>query len=130
MAGLKLFFEGNPNGVKARGDLYELGYSPAARKNITNLNQRSIINEYAREIADTSNARKENFGKIGADSDLNSKDYESLRHNRIDNIDTAGHDGLDGVNRKEGDFYVVEGKYKGPASLNRLRVKPLHNFQD
>jgi hypothetical protein len=37
---------------------------------------------------------------------------------RIDNIDAAGHNGLDGVYRKNGEYFIVEGKYTGSASLN------------
>ena len=104
--------------VEAWGKLDDLGFSQAARRNIDNLKQRSIIDQYADDIANASNARKGNFGEIGADLDLNSKGYESLLSKRIDDIDAPGHNGIDGVYRKNGEYFIVEGKYTGSASLN------------
>jgi hypothetical protein len=103
--------------VRAWEDLYKLDLPPTFRTNITNLNQRSLINEYAEDIANASNARKGNFGEIGADLDLNAKGYTSLQP-RIDGIDSPGHNDLDGIYVKNGEYFVVEGKYTGSASLN------------
>jgi hypothetical protein len=75
------------------------------------------INEYAEDIANASNARKGNFGEIGAVLDLNAKGYTSLQP-RIDGIDSPGHNDLDGIYVKNGEYFVVEGKYTGSASLN------------
>ena len=113
-------FIGRLNGelVDSWKKLDELGFSQAARRNIDNLKQRSIIDQYADDIANASNARKGNFGEIGADLDLNSKGYESLLSKRIDDIDAPGHNGIDGVYRKNGEYFIVEGKYTGSASLN------------
>ncbi len=111
------FFE-NLELVDSWKKLDELGFSQAARRNIDNLKQRSIIDQYADDIANASNARKGNFGEIGADLDLNSKGYESLLSKRIDDIDAPGHNGIDGVYRKNGEYFIVEGKYTGSASLN------------
>jgi len=97
--------------------LDELGFSQSTRRNIDNLKQRNIIDQYADNIANASNSRKGNFGEIGADLDLNGKGYESLQ-TRIDDIDAFGHNGLDGVYRKDGQYFIVEGKYTGSASLN------------
>ena len=103
--------------VNAWKKLNGLGFPQAARRNIDNLKQRSIIDEYADNISNASNARKGNFGEIGADLNLNSKGYESLM-SRIDDIDAPGHNGLDGVYRKDLQYFIVEGKYTGSASLN------------
>jgi hypothetical protein len=103
--------------VRAWEDLYKLDLPPTFRTNITNLNQRSLINEYAGDIANASNARKGNFGEIGADLDLNAKGYTSLQP-RIDGIDSPGHNGIDIVVEKDGQYFIVEGKYTGSAGLN------------
>jgi hypothetical protein len=103
--------------VESWKKLDDLGFTQTARSNIDNLTQRSIIDEYADNIATASNSRKGNFGEIGADLDLNSKGYESLQP-RIKDIDAPGHNGIDGVYRKDGQYYIVEGKYTGSASLN------------
>jgi hypothetical protein len=96
----------------------KLSHLPQSIKtNPTNLLQRNMLDEYADGIASASNARKGNFGEIGADLDLNAKGYNSLI-DRIDNIDSPGHNGIDGVFEKNGQYYIVEGKYTGSASLN------------
>lgn len=94
------------------------GLTVTFRTNITNLSQRSLIDEFGSGIANASSARKGNFGEIGADLDLNAKGYESLQP-RIYGIDSPGHNGLDGIYRKNGEYFVVEGKYTGSASLNK-----------
>jgi len=103
--------------VKAWKSFFDDGLPPTFRRNITNLNQKSLINEHANNIAIASNARKGNFGEIGADLDLNSKGYTSLQQ-RIDDIDAPGHNGIDGVYERNGQYFIVEGKYTGSASLN------------
>ncbi len=109
--------QGGTGKVKAWEKFLDDGLPPAFRRNVTNLKQRSLIDEYADNIANASNARKGNFGEIGADLDLNSKGYQSLQP-RIDNIDAGGHNGLDGVYIKDGEYFIIEGKYTGSASLN------------
>jgi hypothetical protein len=37
---------------------------------------------------------------------------------RTDNIDAPNHNGIDGIYKKNGNYYIVEGKYSGTASLN------------
>lgn len=103
--------------VKAWKKLLDDGLPPAFRRNVTNLNQRTIIDNWAGNIATASSKRKGNFGEIGADLDLNAKGYQSLQQ-RIDNIDAGGHNGLDGVYIKDGEYIIVEGKFTGSASLN------------
>ncbi|MEZ4907012.1 MAG: hypothetical protein R2771_05085 [Saprospiraceae bacterium] len=76
-----------------------------------------MIDKYADDIASMSNKRKGNFGEIGADLDLNAKGYTSHQP-RIDGIDSPGHNGIDIVVEKDGQFFIVEGKYSGSATLN------------
>jgi hypothetical protein len=66
--------------------LDDLGFTTAARRNVTNIKQRSLIDEYADVISSESSVRKGNFGEIGADLDLNAKGYTSLQP-RINDID-------------------------------------------
>lgn len=103
--------------TKAWKRFAENGLPSAFRRNITNLNQREILDQWADNIANASNAQKGNFGEIGADLNLNGKGYESLIP-RIDDIDAPGHNGIDGVFKKNGEYFIVEGKYTGSASLN------------
>jgi|GEM_PF-3454113 len=114
---LKTYLKANPGSAKAWEKFLDDGLPPAFRRNITNLNQRTILDEWAGNIATASNKRKGNFGEIGADLDLNAKNYESLQQ-RIDGIDSPGHDGLDGAYKKNGEYFIVEGKYSGSANLN------------
>lgn len=109
--------DGNPGMVKAWEKFVDDGLPPAFRRNISNLNQRTILDEWAENIANATNKQKGNFGEIGADLDLNAKGYTSLQP-RIDNIDSPGHNGIDIVVKKDGQYFIVEGKYKGSASLN------------
>ena len=103
--------------IDAWKKLDDMNISDAFRRNLDNLNQRSVLDEYAGNIATASNARKGNFGEIGADLDLNAKGFESLQ-TRISSIDAGGHNGLDGVYIKNGEYYIIEGKYSGSASIN------------
>jgi hypothetical protein len=103
--------------ARAWKKLDDLGFATDARRNVTNIRQRSLIDEYADVISNESNARKGNFGEIGADLDLNAKGYTSLQP-RITDIDWPGHDGIDIVAKKNGQYFIVEGKYSGSASLN------------
>jgi hypothetical protein len=48
---------------------------------------------------------------------LNAKGYTSLQP-RIDGIDSPGHNGIDIVVEKDGQYFIVEGKYTGSAGLN------------
>ncbi len=107
----------NPQLLEAWKKLHEQGASQAARRNITNLEQRGLIDQYADNIATASDQRKGNFGEIGMDLDLNTKGYTSLQ-TRIKNIDEGGHHGVDGVYVKDGQYFIVEGKYAGSASIN------------
>lgn len=66
-------------------------------------------------------ARKGNFGEMVADRDMISKGYEPL-HGRVDNIDAATKQGIDGIFKHPGPppkYVVVDAKY-GSAGLNTL----------
>jgi hypothetical protein len=50
---------------------------------------------------------------------LTGKGYKPL-HIRITNIDAPTHQGIDGVFVKNGQYYIVEAKYHGQATLGTL----------
>ncbi|MBQ4818856.1 hypothetical protein [Aquimarina sp. MMG016] len=79
--------------------------------------QRSVMSQWSNNIATATNKQKGNFGEIGADLDLAEKGYIPLQ-SRIDDINANGHNGIDGVYEKNGQYFIVEGKYTGSASLN------------
>ncbi len=108
-------FVGQPGLMRAWDDLS--GFPSTVRRSIPNLTQRNILNNWADNIINATNQQKGNFGEIGADLDLNIKGYESLQP-RIDDINSPGHNGIDGVYIKDGQYYIVEGKYSGSANLN------------
>jgi len=62
--------------------------------------------------------RKGNFGEMVTDTDLYGKGYEVL-HNRVQDIDQALNQGIDGIfrNPDTGEFLVVETKF-GQSNLN------------
>lgn len=79
--------------------------------------QRNVMSQWKNNIATATNKQKGNFGEIGADLDLAEKGYIPLQR-RIDNINANGHNGIDGVYEKNGQYFIVEGKYSGSASIN------------
>ena len=112
---LVTFYFNDISSIKIWEDISQL--PKAFRTDILNLKQKKIINQYGNNISSETNLRKGNFGEIGADLDLNRRGYKSL-HNRVVDIDDTGHHGIDGVFEKNGNYYIVEGKYSGSASLS------------
>jgi len=104
--------------VRAQKKFKDSGLPPSVYNNLDNVYQKGILDKYKDNIASATNAQKGNFGEIGADLDLNMKGYESLIQPRINDINAPGHDGIDGVYKKDGKYYIVEGKYSGSSSLN------------
>ena len=108
---------GQNKAVRSWEKLFDNGHPPAFRQSPVNLSQRSVIDEFSPTIFNASSARKGNFGEIGADLDLNAKGYTSLQP-RIYDIDAPGYNGIDGVYKKSDQYFVVEAKYTGSASLS------------
>ena len=81
--------------------------------------QRTITNQWESTIGSQSNKRKGNFGEMSTDLDLAEKGYIPL-HTRIDDIDASGHNGIDAVMEKDGQFFIVESKFSSTTtpSLN------------
>lgn len=81
--------------------------------------QKAIVNQWKNVIATASNMRKGNFGEMGSDVFLTEKGYQAL-HTRMQNIDETTHQGIDGVFLKDGEYFIVESKYHGTATLSTL----------
>lgn len=79
--------------------------------------QKNIVNQFKSNISSASSLRKGNFGEMASDVFLTEKGYKPL-HTRIQNIDAPTHQGLDGVFQKGNEYFIVEAKYHGTATLN------------
>lgn len=81
--------------------------------------QRNIINQYSDNIASASNKQKGNFVEMATDLKLADEGYIPL-HTRIDDINAAGHNGIDAVMEKNGQYFIVESKFSSTTtpSLN------------
>ncbi|WP_299609168.1 hypothetical protein [uncultured Aquimarina sp.] len=81
--------------------------------------QKNVINQWKDNIGSQSNKRKGNFGEMKTDLDLAEEGYIPL-HTRIDNIDAAGHNGIDAVMEKDGKYFIIESKFSSTTtpSLN------------
>jgi len=85
--------------------------------------QKSVLNQWKDNIGDATNAQKGNYGEMATDLDLAEKGYIPL-HQRIDNIDAPGHQGIDAVMEKNGEYFIVESKYSSTStpSLNAANL--------
>lgn len=81
--------------------------------------QKNLINQFKNTIATATNLRKGNFGEMASDVLLSEKGYQPL-HTRLIDIDAPTKQGIDGVFKKGNDYFVVESKYKGSATLGTL----------
>jgi hypothetical protein len=78
--------------------------------------QKNIINQWKNSIATASNIRKGNFGEMASDAFLAEKNFQPL-HTRLQSIDAPTHQGIDGVFKKGNEYFIVEAKYHGTATL-------------
>lgn len=63
---------------------------------------------------------KGNYGEMRTDQDLKEKGYERISLDRVTDLNSAGHQGIDGVYYKEGgepEYIIVDSKY-GSAQLS------------
>jgi hypothetical protein len=96
----------------------DLVTSPSLLDGVYNT-QKTIVNQWKNVIAAESNIRKGNFGEITSDMTLTEVGYESL-HTRLQTIDAPTRQGIDGVFKKGNEYFIVEAKYKGTATLSTL----------
>nr|MBP6411739.1 hypothetical protein [Pseudarcicella sp.] len=79
--------------------------------------QKSIINTWKNNIATATNIRKGNFGEMASDAFLAEKNFQPL-HTRLQSIDAPTRQGIDGVFKKGNEYFIVESKYSGTATLS------------
>jgi hypothetical protein len=80
--------------------------------------QRSVVGKNKDIIAKALRNEKGAFGEIASDTYLTEKGYKAL-HNRKTALSQGwGETGIDGVFVKDGQYYIVEAKYHGSATLN------------
>lgn len=60
-----------------------------------------------------SSKEKGNFGEMLTDIDLKEKGFERISHDRVTDLDQAGHSGIDGVyyNKEKKEYLIAESKY-------------------
>ena len=81
--------------------------------------QKNIINQWKNTIANATNISKGNFGEMTSDAFLAENNFQAL-HTRLQSIDAPTQQGIDGVFKKGNEYFIVEVKYKGTATLSTL----------
>ena len=104
--------------IIARGD--DVGRVTANIADAVNDAQRNILSQWRDRISRATNRQKGNFGEMATDLDLADNGYIPL-HRRIDNIDAPGHQGIDAVFEKNGQYFIVESKF---SSTNTPSLNP------
>lgn len=61
---------------------------------------------------------------MATDLDLSEKGYIPL-HQRIDNIDASGHQGIDAVMEKNGQYFIVESKFSSTSTPSLNPANPV-----
>lgn len=79
--------------------------------------QKAVVTQWKNIISTATNIRKGNFGEMASDMTLTEKGYEAL-HTRLQTIDEPTRQGIDGVFKKGNEYFIVEAKYKGTATLS------------
>jgi hypothetical protein len=79
--------------------------------------QKAVITKNKNIIANASNNAKGAFGEIASDAFLTEKGFKPLHPRKTALTDGWGETGIDGVFVKDGQYYIVEAKYHGQATL-------------
>lgn len=111
--------------IIAQGD--DVGRVVGNIADAVNDRQRNVINQHRNTIGNATNKRKGNFGEMASDLDLAEKGYIPL-HTRIDNIDQAGHNGIDAVMEKNGQYFIVESKFSSTTTPSLNPANPATNL--
>jgi hypothetical protein len=82
--------------------------------------QKNIVNQNKNIIANASNNAKGAFGEITSDAFLTEKGYQPLHPRKTALTQGWGESGIDGAFVKDGQYYIVEAKYRGQAALSTL----------
>jgi Holliday junction resolvase-like predicted endonuclease len=79
--------------------------------------QKSVVNANKNTIANAANNAKGAFGEIASDAFLTEKGFKPLHTRKTALTQGWGETGIDGVFVKDGQYYIVEAKYRGQATL-------------
>ncbi|MGV6860474.1 MAG: hypothetical protein ACWA41_01815 [Putridiphycobacter sp.] len=79
--------------------------------------QKSVVNQNKNIIANASNNAKGAWGEMSSDVFLTQKGYQPLHLRKTDLTQGWGESGIDGIFKKDGQYYIVEAKYSGTSTL-------------
>ena len=79
--------------------------------------QKAVVNQNKNIISTASNNAKGAFGEITSDVYLTEKGFQPLHPRKSALTEGWGETGIDGVFKKDGQYYIVEAKYTGFANL-------------
>ena len=80
--------------------------------------QKSVVNQNKNIISNASNNAKGAWGEMASDAFLTEKGFQPLHPRKSALTDGWGETGIDGIFKKNGQYYIVEAKYTGSATLN------------
>jgi hypothetical protein len=80
--------------------------------------QKSVFNQNKNIIANMSSNHKGAWGEIATDSYLTEKGFQPLHLRKTALTDGWGETGIDGIFKKDGQYYIIEAKYTGYSTLN------------
>jgi hypothetical protein len=80
--------------------------------------QKSVVNQNKNIIANASNNAKGAWSEMASDVFLTEKGFQPLHRRKSALTEGWGETGIDGIFKKNGQYYIVEAKYTGSATLN------------
>ena len=80
--------------------------------------QKSVFNQNKNIIANMTSNHKGAWGEIATDAYLTEKGFQPLHHRKTALTDGWGETGIDGIFKKDGQYYIIEAKYTGFSTLN------------
>jgi hypothetical protein len=87
--------------------------------------QKNVVNQNKNSIATASNNSKGAFGEIGSDVVLTEREFQALHRRKTALTDGWGETGIDGVFKKNDQFYIVEAKYGSSTLSNTASGKQM-----
>jgi len=79
--------------------------------------QKTAVNQNKNIIANASNNAKGAWGEMASDAFLTEKSYQPLHNRKTALTQGWGETGIDGIFKKDGQYYIVEAKYSGTSQL-------------
>ncbi len=80
--------------------------------------QKSVVNQNKNIIANSSRNAKGAWGEMACDAFLTEKGFQPLHPRKSALTEGWEEKGIDGVFKKNGQYYILEAKYTGSATLN------------